>query len=405
MTLQANASGVLSGKFTIPANVPAGTKMVTFTGSGGSHGDATFIGQGQTLIETRQMVTTINVWNGWWGWDPLAQTFTLDSNQQIGGVDLWFTAKGSRDVVIHLRETTAGFPNQTTLASARVIASAINLGGASTRFSFPSPVNLNQGVEYAIVVMCDDAVTECGVAELGKWDSVNGRWVTAQPYQVGVLLSSSNASTWTAHQDRDLTFRLIRANYTETTKMVTLGTVAVTSATDLIVRANVENPSSNTGCDFRLTLPDGSTMTVAAEQAVRLTSAVTGNIIVDAILRGSITETPILHRDVFLLHGAMSSTGDYVTRAINGGTNVRVKVILEANLPGTSSLVVQAKGIDVTDTWAALTSTASSQMDDGWMELSYESATITETMVHAKLILNGNPASRPQVRNLRVLVV
>lgn len=54
--------------------------------------------------------------------------------------------------------------------------------------------------EYAVVVLCDDATTALYVAELGKQDPTRG-YVTSQPYQVGVLLSSSNASTWTAHQD------------------------------------------------------------------------------------------------------------------------------------------------------------------------------------------------------------
>lgn len=54
------------------------------------------------------------------------------------------------------------------------------------------------------------------MAELGKYDAVHERWVTSQPYQVGVLLSSSNASTWTPHQDRDLTFRLLGARFTAT---------------------------------------------------------------------------------------------------------------------------------------------------------------------------------------------
>ncbi len=401
MTLQANSSGVLTGKFTIPASIPAGSKQVVFNGAGGSRGVATFIGQGQTRIETRQIITTVRNER----YDPLCETFTLEAAHQISGVDLWFTAKGASKVVVQIRETSNGFPTQVVLAEASVAPASILTNGNSTRVSFPYPVGLSGGIEYGLVLLCDDSVAACAVAELGKFDSANGRWVTAQPYQVGVLLSSSNASTWTAHQDRDLAFRLIGVAFAETTRTVLLGSVTVSGATDLMVRANVENPSSATGCEFRLTLPDGSIMTVAAEQAVRLTSAISGGVTVEAILRGSSTETPILHRDVFLLHGAVSASADYVSRAITAGTNVKVKVILEANLPGTSSLSVSAKGIDVGDTWANLTSTGSTQMGDGWVELTYESATITETMIQARLVLTGNPSSRPQVRNLRVLVV
>ena len=43
MTLNANSAGLLTGKFTIPANVPAGSKRVEFVGAGGSRGEAVFI--------------------------------------------------------------------------------------------------------------------------------------------------------------------------------------------------------------------------------------------------------------------------------------------------------------------------------------------------------------------------
>jgi hypothetical protein len=400
MTLQANSNGVVTGKFLIPANVPAGSKRVVLTGSGGSHGESTFIGQGTTVVETRRVVTTVVPQRI----DPLAETFTLDSAQQISGIDIWFTAAGTSAVEVQIRETSAGFPTQVILASARLAASGIKTNGNATRFDFTAPVSLNSDTEYAITVLCDDAVTACAIAELGKWDSVRSRWVTAQPYQVGVLLSSSNASTWTAHQDRDLTFQLIRANYSATTKTVVLGTVVVAGVTDLMIRANVENPSSNTGCEFQLTLPDGSTKLVASEQPVRLESAITGNVQVSALLRGSVQESPVLHRDVQLLTGTVASSGDYVSRAIAGGTNVKAKVILEAYLPGSSSLTINAKGIDAGDTWVNMSVLESVQMGDGWVELTYQSAAMTETMIHTQVILSGSVQYRPKVRNYRMLV-
>ncbi len=400
MTLQANNSGVVTGKFMIPANIPAGSKRVVFTGSGGSRGESTYVGQGMTVVENRQVVTTVNLVK----YDPLAETFTLDSAQQISGIDLWFTASGTSTVEVQIRETSVGFPTQVILASARLPAASLQTNGNATRFNFLSPVSLNSGTEYAITVLCDDNVTACAIAELGKWDAVRGRWVTAQPYQVGVMLSSSNASTWTAHQDRDLTFQLIRANYSQTTKTVVLGTVAVAGVTDLMIRANVENPSSNTGCEFQLTLPDGSTKVVAAEQPVRLDAAITGNVQVAALLRGTAQESPVLHRNVQLLSGTIGGTGDYVSRAITGGTNVKAKVIREAYLPGSSSLTVQAKGIDAGDAWANMSVLTSVQIGDGWVELTYQSAAMTETMIHTKAILSGSAQYRPKVRNYRMLV-
>lgn len=365
MTLQANSAGVVTGKFTIPAHIPAGTKKVTFTGNGGSHGEAAFIGQGTQVVDTKQVVTTITNSFFWRSVDPLAQTFTLDSNQQLAGVDLWFTAKGTSDVEVRIQETNVGFPTQVVLASSRVAPSAINVSGAATRFNFNAPITLQGGAEYAIVVLCNDAVTACSIAELGKWDNTNGKWVTSQPYQVGVLLSSSNASTWSASQDKDLAFRLIRANFSANTRTVNLGSVAVTNTTDFIVRATIGNPSSHTSCDFTLTFPDGSLLTVSAEQPVRLPAPVNGNVSLAANLRGNVTESPVLYSDVSLLHGSVEQTANYVTRAITGGTNVVVTVVVDAYLPGSSSLVAQVKGIDSNDTWATISSSGAVQLGDG----------------------------------------
>ncbi|MFP3030850.1 MAG: hypothetical protein ACEY3M_06775, partial [Wolbachia sp.] len=43
----------------------------------------------------------------------------------------------------------------------------------------------------------------------------------------GVLLSSSNASTWTPHQNLDLTFRLLAAKFSEVSHVVDLGIIII----------------------------------------------------------------------------------------------------------------------------------------------------------------------------------
>lgn len=99
MTLTADANGVVQGKFTIPAAVTAGNKLVDFVGSGGSHGSAVFQGQGVLSTQTLQMVTTTTTRF----YDPLAQTFSLSSAYQIGGVDLYITAVGASAITVQIR--------------------------------------------------------------------------------------------------------------------------------------------------------------------------------------------------------------------------------------------------------------------------------------------------------------
>ena len=205
----ADGNGTLDGSFHIPAKVPSGAKAVTFTGKGGSRASAVFVGQGQLTVNTLRQVNTITtIWV-----DPLAQTFVLDKATQLAGVDLWFTAKGG-DARLQIRRRGQRRTSRTVLTEAHIPASSIVVsGGGHTRVLLPSPLSLAAGTEYAFVVLCDDAETALSVAELGKFDATAQQWVVSQPYQVGVLLSSSNASTWTAHQDRDLTFRLLEASF------------------------------------------------------------------------------------------------------------------------------------------------------------------------------------------------
>ena len=398
MALQANSAGVLSGKFTIPANITAGSKRIVALGEGGSRGEAIFVGQGALLTQTWAVAVRNNV-------DPLAQTFSLDHSLQIGGVDLWFTARGTSPVVVQIRETTAGLPNQTILAEAKILPAAIVLGGASTRIVFPAPVMLNGGQEYALVALCDDAISALSMAELGKWDVTASRWVTSQPYQVGVLLSSSNAKTWTPHQDRDMTFNLLHNHYTETERLIPLGSVAVTNVTDLIVLAYADQPSAQAFAAYRLGLPDGTQLTVADNQSVRLQSAITGTVSVTAVLKGTADVSPVLYPGSQLVSGIVSNTADYISRAIPAGSNARVRVIFDALIPAGAAVTVDAAGVDPGDPWQAVAHLSAKALDNGWREMTHELASISEAMLRVRLSLSGNTAARPRVRNLRVIVL
>jgi hypothetical protein len=229
--------------------------------------------------------------------------------------------------------------------------------------------------------------------------------VTSQPYTVGVLLSSSNNATWTPHQDRDLTFRLHRAVYTQSDKSVVLGTVAVVNATDLMVSALVDEPGSQTSVQFQLSIPGGQVVTVSSGQPVRLAAPVTGNVTVTARMFGDADLGPSLFPGTELIVGTVNGTDSYVSRAIKGGTGVRVKVIFDALIPGGSSVGVQFKGADVGDTWATVPFVGSAPGDNGFYEITHEVTGVTEAMVQIKLNLTGNTAARPRVKNLRFMTI
>ncbi len=248
--MEATNQRKLKGRVKVPANIPAGTKLVQFYGDKGSYGEATYTGKKTITIEERRRVIAAR------RVDPLAQTFTLNESRHIGGLDLWFINSGKKRVVVQIRETAVGMPSQTVIAESYIEPKDIKIDGTATRIEW-SPVFCHAGQEYAIVLLTDDADTAVKIAELGKYDAVNSRWVTSQPYQVGVLLSSSNASTWTPHQNLDLTFRLLAAKFSEVSHVVDLGKVTANNTSDLIVLTNVEKVAFDTNVEFILTDEEG----------------------------------------------------------------------------------------------------------------------------------------------------
>ena len=162
--------------------------------------------------------------------DPLAQSILLDQAAFITSVDLYFTSKDAGiPVNVSIREMVNGFPTQKIIPFSDVTLNpgSVSTSGA-TAFTFPSPVYLQDGVEYAIVIMSNSNKYNVRYAEIGKEDQ-NGNRISQQPY-AGVLFKSQNASTWTADQNKDLTFVLKRAVFTkDSTKNCVLRNAALPS--------------------------------------------------------------------------------------------------------------------------------------------------------------------------------
>lgn len=404
--LKASAQGVVETSFTIPTGIAAGVKRFEIDGAGGSHGEATFEGRGTLVSQTtRERVTTTIT--RWW-WDPLAQTFTLPESQQVAAVDLWFTVRGARPVTVQIRETSVGMPTRTVLAEGRIEPSAIQTTGA-TRIAFDLPAWLQAGVEYALVVLTDDADTSVAIAELGKWDAANGRWVTSQPYQVGVLLSSSNASTWTAHQDKDLAFRLLGVATSASARSVTVAQdVSVTDATDLLVLGAVDLPKSGCGARVRLTLDDGRVLSSVLGGTVSLDAPYSGKVQVAVDLTGMPDATPILAPGVQLVVGTLAETADYVSRAIPAKASFTARVIAEVFAPGTASVTAKAEAGSA-GSYATLPAVAAEPVGDGWVEIEWRANGLqgvgADKITRVRLEISNSAAHRALVRNLRAVIV
>lgn len=407
MTLIADAGGVVLGKFTIPANVPSGTKEVKFAGAGGSSATTSFFGSGQVIEDLRTLVTRITT--TWFsaGTDPLAQTFTMMKPVQMEAVELYFGAVGSTTVSVQIRETLVGYPTGRVLTEARLAASGL-VPNAWNRLTFTSPVRLEANVEYAVVALCNDAVSELAVAELGKFDVAAQQWITGQPYTVGVLLSSSNASTWTAHQDRDLAFRLLAREYTETEKLIDLGSVTIADATDMLMLTTIDSPTSTATGELEVTLPDGLVIKSGDNQRISFSDLTSGLVGVKARLRADLNSSATLYPGTQIVQGEVRASGTYISAAIDAdAAGCTVKVIYDAIVPSGATVTPEVSGVDVGDAWLSLTPIGVPKLingDLGLYEFQFERTGVTEARVRTKITLTGSPTARPRVRNLRVIV-
>ena len=408
MTIIANSGGQIQGAFTIPSGVPVGTKLVEFSGAA-TQAYATFIGSNTIKTEDLRVVNTkINRRLLTWRGDPLAQTFLLTGRKQVAALDLWFTAKGTTNVLVQIRDVANGVPTLDVIGEALLTPAEITLN-AWTRFRF-TPTVLEADHDYAVVVACNDSVSAVGVAGVGEFDATAQAWVTSQPYQIGVLLSSSNNRSWTPHQTHDLTFRLLACDYDvtgnvrfegATSLVVPLSPVTVSNADHLMVLASIDRPSPDCDVTFNLTV-DGAVYSVMESQPFTLAAKFSGVVTWEAVLTGTYFDSPTLYQDVQLIAGNRLASSDYITRAMLANSGTKITIYYDVLLPGAATVTAYYE--NGTGTWAALTLIGGTALGDGWYEIKREITGFSQLETRIKLTLNGSANSLPIVKNLRVAI-
>lgn len=196
--------------------------------------------------------------------DPLAQSFILNGNLNHGvyitKIDLFFKTKSTKDIPVsmHLVSMENGMPTQNIVPFSTVIKLPISVNtsdtsASATSFTFDSPVYLQPGVEYAIVVMSNDADYTMFVSSVGSDDIASNTLISKNPY-AGVLFKSQNGSTWTADQNKDLKFTIWRANFDSAAAPVALELAGVDitgnpneTVSFSIIKTTVENLIHSSG--------------------------------------------------------------------------------------------------------------------------------------------------------------
>ena len=190
------------------------------------------VSQNRTLVSTRTEVdhtpTTYR--------DPIAETFVIktDGGAFTTACEIFFNKiDPSIPINVSIREVENGYPTQIVVpgtdmivypqeivdqynvSNTDVTTSTFNVTDAShgTRIDWDHPVFLQEGKEYAIVLISNSDKYKAFVAETSKFDLTNTDFrITKQPFD-GVFFTSANSSTWSPEQNKDLKFKLIRASF------------------------------------------------------------------------------------------------------------------------------------------------------------------------------------------------
>ena len=157
------------------------------------------------------------------GVDPIAQTFYVEGMPfgcYVTNLDIYFRTKSSSaPITLQLREVVNGYPGNRVIPFGEITLNPSSVlvsenAATATTFTFPSPVYLQNNTEYCFVLLPagNNPDYNIWVSELGENELGSENRISEQPH-VGVLFTSANNRSWTAHQAEDIKFTLRRANF------------------------------------------------------------------------------------------------------------------------------------------------------------------------------------------------
>ncbi|RNB89865.1 hypothetical protein EDM56_11955 [Brevibacillus fluminis] len=368
---------------------------------------ASYIGIG------RKQIVEQTFWQiPWWRHiDPLAQTFLLTDERYITSIDLFFaTRDDEEDLTVQIRQVSNGYPSMNVMTS-RVLkgweVKTSNNGTVPTRVTFPDPVLLQANVEYAIVILTTSANYRAYVARMGNKDLTTQKIVSRQPYDIGLLFSSSNGSAWTAHQDMDLKFKLYGAKFAGKSELY-FNKISVNKMTHLILAASQVVPQrSDIRWEYSL---DSITWYPLAGQDVTQLVQVATDVYIRALMRseevgGVKGSSPVLQKQVNAVAMKYKNDGMYVSRLITSEENFSdIAIYLDMSSPSGTTQFVEYT-VDNGKNWRSSGSASpQGKIDEEFMRVKFQIRLDTPAKsfrVRIKLS-SSEPMLTPRARNLMV---
>jgi hypothetical protein len=417
-TLRANGKGEVTGKFMIPSGIRCGTREVTLQNSE-NLATSTYTAEGTRRVTTETITKTRVTFNLY---DPLAQSFAFQQARVITSVGVYFGSKSSTDnIIMQIRGLSeGGLPNR-TVYSERLLTPADILvsedASVETKIALDDPLMVQAGESYCVVFITDSTDYTMWGATLGK-PLVNDRdnLVVSQPYVNGVLFSSSNAVSWTVHQDTDLKFNIYTANFAET-GVIEFDTITNIDSDGILLMANYLTPA-NTGCMWEVKMvseAEAGTVSIDSvpwQPLINYSEIETNVVVAQLKLRATFKSnryiSPMLALDDLLLVNFVSATtGDYITKTVDQTEAPFNRITLSYDLfAPAGSRVTPYYSVDGGATWKEFTATPSTaQASSEFTRYTFiQDIGSTETSIKYKLTLTAdNRFVRPRVRRLTAL--
>jgi len=181
----------------------------------------------QTTLQAGTSFTNRTVTQTRWV-DPLAQSFEVPDENGIfiTKCDVFFKSKdtNSLPITMQIRTMQTGLPTQTIIPFGEVVLDPSQVqvsddGKTPTTFTFPSPVYLESGNSYCVVLLSASNEYTVWISRMGEEDVTtlnlpeSQKIVVSQQPLLGSLFKSQNGATWDPSQLEDLKLVLYRAKF------------------------------------------------------------------------------------------------------------------------------------------------------------------------------------------------
>ena len=290
-----------------------------------------------------------------------------DNGIFVSSIEVYFATKSSTlPVTLQIRTMTNGYPTTTVVPFGQQTVQATDItvsddASAATKFTFPSPVFLQNGIEYAFCVITNNDEYTMYTSRLGQTTLDGSRLISQQPY-LGSMFKSQNASTWTSEQNEDVKFKINRCKFTENTE----GTVTLVN--DVVpVKTLKQNPITTTSGSAVITIHHRNHGMHSTANNVTIAGVPSGtfNGIASTNVNGTYTAIGNIKLHSYTVTAANSDTAD-ATGDI-GGTAVTVTRNMMYDVIKPIAGVIQPPGTEIS---SQLRTTSGKTLEGGETEFS-----------------------------------